>query len=98
MVIPIKFKTSLRTKVITFYPIYIKDQTDGAYHQIVIFLNRQLSKLKNKHFKQKARVNEITVLNQNKLFFHPFSWANDLDYNQKHDIFLWPIAELSEEY
>lgn len=31
-------------------------------------------------------------------FFHPFSWANDLDYNQKHDIFLWPIAELSEEY
>lgn len=36
MVIPIKFKTSLRTKVITFYPIYIKDQTDGAYHQIVI--------------------------------------------------------------
>lgn len=37
MVIPIKFKSSLHTKVITFYPIYIKDQTDGAYHQIVIF-------------------------------------------------------------
>lgn len=29
MVIPIKFKTSLRTKVITFYPIYIKIKQMG---------------------------------------------------------------------